>query len=65
MEILYELNCDNCGAEYELLIQEDKNEAPQFCPFCGSEVDLSDVDEETEFDEDDDFMDELDFDDDK
>jgi transcription initiation factor IIE alpha subunit len=63
MEILYELNCDNCGAEYELLIQEDKNDKPQYCPFCGSEVDLSDVDEE--FEEDDDFMDELDFDDDK
>jgi rRNA maturation endonuclease Nob1 len=49
MEILYELNCENCGAEYEILFNEEQDaNTPAFCPFCGSDVDTSDIDEEDE-----------------
>ncbi len=61
MDILYELNCEECGAEYEILFNEDQaQDTPNFCPFCGSEVDMSDVDEEMEDDEWD--LDDADFD---
>ena len=39
-EITYELECSECGAEYEIVnINSDKNE-PIYCPFCGADIDL-------------------------
>lgn len=62
-ESIYELNCDACGAEYELTyIEHEDSEQPIYCPFCGSDIDLTDVEDES-FDEDFD-LDELDFEDD-
>lgn len=55
---IYELNCDACGNEYELsYIEED--DSPIYCPFCGTDVDLTDVDDESE---ENDFLDDFDFD---
>lgn len=58
MEILYQLNCESCGAEYEILCSEEDSEEPMYCPFCSSEVSLedmeeSDLDQEGLFDEED------------
>lgn len=61
MDILYQLNCDNCGAEYEILCSEDLEEEPTFCPFCSAEVSLEDM-EESDLDQDDLFDEEDDFD---
>jgi hypothetical protein len=59
---IYELNCEHCGNEWELsYILEDDSDEPLYCPFCGCDVDLSDVEDES-FDDDLDFdIDELDF----
>lgn len=48
--------CDSCGAEYTLTydVEEVLDEAI-YCPFCGSELDTYDIEEE--------FQGELDFDD--
>src|SRR6056300_1035986 len=61
-ESIYELDCDHCGNEWQLsYILEDDSDEPLYCPFCGCDVDLSDVEDES-FDDDLDFdIDELDF----
>lgn len=65
MESIYELNCERCGADYQLSYIESvtADDQPIHCPFCGGEVDLSDVEEES-LDTQHDLFDELDFDDD-
>ena len=44
---IFELNCDQCGSQWELsyIVEDDSNE-PMYCPFCGVDVDLSDIDDE-------------------
>ena len=61
-ESIYELNCEHCGNEWELsYIEEDDSDEPLYCPFCGCDVDLTDVEDES-FEDDLDFdIDELDF----
>ena len=55
-ESIYELNCEHCGNEWELsYIEEDDSDGPLYCPFCGCDVDLTDVEDES-------FEDDLDFD---
>ena len=50
-EITYELECTECGAEYEVVsINTSKNE-PIYCPYCGEDIDLEDLEEEEEVDE--------------
>jgi len=67
-EIVYELVCDSCGADYQINYIDGITEhnEPMYCPFCGSDIDLTDVEEEVEqeVDDDDEFFDELDFEDD-
>ena len=59
-ESIYELNCEHCGNEWELTyIENDDSEQPIYCPFCGCDVDLSDVEDESFGDDFD--IDELDF----
>jgi hypothetical protein len=56
-EVVYELLCDSCGADYELTYIDgitNYNE-PMYCPFCGAEIDLTDVEEEGEYDDEDDY----------
>lgn len=43
------INCDECGAEFEVITTNDSYNEISFCPFCGSEVV---VDEEEMFDDD-------------
>ena len=67
-KIVFELECEGCGVEYELTYIEDRDsEEPIYCPFCGCDIDLDDVDEVDEdsesFLDDDIEMDELDFED--
>ena len=55
--ITYELECSECGAEYENHdINTSKNE-PIYCPYCGADIDLADIEEdehdELDYDEDD------------
>jgi len=63
-EITYEITCDDCGSEYELIQTVDldtEGETPIYCPFCGAlheEDDLDQDDEEYELN----LLDELDFD---
>lgn len=53
------LNCDNCGSSFALSFEEDEvSYTPSHCPFCGDfydntseELDFSEDDEETFFDE--------------
>ena len=44
--------CEECGAEFTIL--SELEDPVQFCPFCGSEL---------EYDEDDEYQQELDYDD--
>jgi DNA-directed RNA polymerase subunit RPC12/RpoP len=51
MDLLYELNCEHCGAVYEVLCQEQaEGEQPIYCPFCSAEIAMDDIEEE--FDDD-------------
>jgi NAD-dependent SIR2 family protein deacetylase len=45
-KLLYELDCDACGAMYELQFIEDEvnEEDPIYCPFCGADIDLTEID---------------------
>jgi len=64
-EIVYELVCDACGADYQINYIDGivNHNEPMYCPFCGADIDLTDVEEESEV-EDTEFFDELDFEDD-
>ena len=35
---LYEIECEVCETEVEVLVGESNNEEPAFCPMCGSPV---------------------------
>lgn len=62
MESIYELNCDQCGSDWELrYIENATSEQPMYCPFCGCDVDLSDVEDESYEDDNDFDINELDF----
>lgn len=58
--VTYELNCSLCENEWEMsYILDDDSDKPMYCPFCGCDVDISDIEEEEsepDFD-----LDELDF----
>ena len=60
-DVVFELICEECGTEYTISsigeYQEEFEEPPSYCPFCGSEIDISMLD-----DEEDDEYDELDYD---
>jgi rRNA maturation endonuclease Nob1 len=63
-ETILEIECDDCGSKYQLIRvadDNDINDPPQYCPYCGSEMSISNVEDEEDgtFDE----LDELDFDD--
>ena len=64
-EIVYELVCDSCGADYEINYIDGitNHTEPMYCPFCGADVDLTDVEEDLDDEEYDDLFDDLDFDD--
>ena len=50
--VIYELTCDGCNAEYELTyIEKEDSEQPIYCPFCGCDIDLEDVESDDEDDE--------------
>jgi DNA-directed RNA polymerase subunit RPC12/RpoP len=52
------LVCEECSSEYQvvLLNDDDITDPPLFCPYCGAEVDVSEI---MQFDD----LDELDFED--
>ena len=60
-EIVYELGCDSCGSDYRIDYVPDNVDGndPMYCPFCGADIDLTDVEE----DEDNEYFEELDFED--
>ena len=39
------LCCEECSSEYQVILlnQDDITDPPLYCPYCGAEVDLSDV----------------------
>ena len=51
-DLIYELICDNCGEEYSVTTYETA-EIPQYCPFCGHEIDVSEFEDEDDLDDDD------------
>lgn len=56
MDLLYELNCEHCGAVYEVLCQEQgEGEQPIYCPFCGGEISMDEIEEEFDDEEEFDF----------
>jgi len=60
-DTIIEIKCDDCGAHYQLIRiadENDVNDPPQYCPYCGSEMSISNIEEDdVGFDE----LDELDF----
>ena len=64
-EIMYELVCDSCGADYQINYVDNESkeyvDEPMYCPFCGTDIDLTDVEEE--LDDEEEYIDELDFED--
>lgn len=46
-KVFFELDCDSCGSEWELKgTDEGMPNQPIYCPFCGHDLDLSDLEEE-------------------
>lgn len=35
---MQEFECTDCGAEFEIIHENDEN--PEFCPFCGSKLEF-------------------------
>jgi DNA-directed RNA polymerase subunit RPC12/RpoP len=67
-KIVYELECDSCGNDFELsYIEENNSDEPIYCPFCGSDIDLEDIEEvnDESFLDDGIEMEELNFDDER
>lgn len=58
-QVVYDLSCDDCASSWEVsYIEYEDSTQPSYCPFCGVDIDLTDVEEESE----DDFtIDELNF----
>ena len=50
--------CDECSAEFEIRVNEEFDEDPVYCPFCGSELP-----DEEEDDDEEPYIEELDFED--
>lgn len=48
-----EITCPDCASEYELAYDEDETEEPVYCPFCGTDLPDSVVEEGTTENEDD------------
>lgn len=62
MEVEKEIECENCGASYRVLYEDDKTDylSPDTCPFCGESVNSYDEDDEEDFwdeEDDDDLLD--------
>lgn len=54
MELLYELDCEHCGSVYEVMCQEHpEGEQPIYCPFCGSQISVEDIEEDFDLDQED------------
>jgi predicted nucleic acid-binding Zn ribbon protein len=47
-EIIYDLGCDECGAEYSVTI-DNEDDTPDLCPFCGASVEIEDEEFEEQF----------------
>ena len=46
-KVFFELDCDSCGSEWEIKGSEaTMTNQPIHCPFCGTDLDLSDLEEE-------------------
>lgn len=52
-EVIYDLGCDDCGAEYSITI-DNEDDIPDLCPFCGATIDIEDEEFEEQFFEDED-----------
>lgn len=64
-KVYFELDCDACGSEWEIKgTDEGMPNQPIYCPFCGTDLDLADLEEEVDQLDlwADDEIDELDFD---
>lgn len=35
---VYEVECEVCETELEILVGEDNSEQPAYCPMCGSSI---------------------------
>lgn len=47
-DTILEISCPDCGSEYELSYNEDEHEEPVYCPFCGTDLPDSTVEDTTE-----------------
>ena len=46
-KVFFELDCDSCGSEWEIKgTDEGMPNQPIYCPFCGVDLDLADLEEE-------------------
>ena len=49
-EDIIEIQCQECKAEFEMKYLETETGEPEYCPFCGSEIDDFEMDELEELD---------------
>ena len=51
-EDIIEIECEECKAEFEMKYNEAEHGEPEYCPFCGADLNYDwDDDEEEEYDE--------------
>jgi len=66
-QIEFELTCDSCRAEYDINYLEGvlRRSDPMYCPFCGSEIDLTEMEEGNASRDSDQIYSEIDFEEDR
>lgn len=47
-------DCENCESTFEISFSEEfvSSESPNFCPFCGEEIEVEEYQDDDELDED-------------
>ena len=43
-----EFSCSDCGSEFQLSYDEEENEEPIYCPFCGTDLPTSELESDPE-----------------
>ena len=50
MEIIEKIECTFCSKMYEVIVHDDESERVQWCSYCGEMIELSEEDEDDNWD---------------
>lgn len=38
LDVIFEMQCDDCGSVFEIATNEENEHEPMYCTFCGNEI---------------------------